>query len=46
MPRTALTVGCERQQVPEAAKQALQQGLRRVFPKLANKEWLQSRLCW
>lgn len=45
-PRTALTVGCERQEVPASAKEALKKGLRRVYPKLAGKEWIGSRLCW
>jgi sarcosine oxidase/L-pipecolate oxidase len=46
VPRTALTRGYENQRVPENAHKALLAGLKRVYPELAAKEWLTSRLCW
>ncbi|KAK4703032.1 glutathione S-transferase, partial [Phenoliferia sp. Uapishka_3] len=46
IPRTTLTVGYENQQVPPAASRALRDGLRRLYPRLAEKEFLETRLCW
>lgn len=46
LPRTTLTRGFENQRVPDSAKEALLIGLRRVYPELAAKEWLTSRICW
>ncbi|WVF69409.1 hypothetical protein IAT40_004186 [Kwoniella sp. CBS 6097] len=45
-PRTTLTAGHENQQIPAEAKQDLQAGLKRVYPELADREWITSRLCW
>ncbi|KAL8291910.1 hypothetical protein RQP46_002168 [Phenoliferia psychrophenolica] len=46
IPRTTLTSGYETQQVPPAARRALREGLRRVYPRLAEKDFLETRLCW
>lgn len=46
LPRTTLTRGFENQRVPETARQHLMTGLKRVYPELAKKEWLTSRICW
>ncbi|WVQ96909.1 hypothetical protein IAU59_004017 [Kwoniella sp. CBS 9459] len=45
-PRTTLTPGYEDQQIPPEAKEELREGLRRVYPELADREWKTSRLCW
>lgn len=46
VPRTHLTRGYEYQRVPENARRMLLHGLKRVYPELAAKPWLASRLCW
>lgn len=46
IPRTTLSVGFEQQQVPPAASRALREGLRRVYPRLAEKDFMETRLCW
>jgi sarcosine oxidase/L-pipecolate oxidase len=46
VPRTALSPGYENQNVPADAVAALKAGLGRVYPELATKQWLGSRICW
>lgn len=46
LPRTHLSRGYKHQRVPETARRALLHGLTRVFPELAAKPWVMSRLCW
>ncbi|GAA5985364.1 hypothetical protein JCM10908_006947 [Rhodotorula pacifica] len=46
LPRTILTAGYEKQQIPAAALQALREGMARVHPALAKKEIVETRLCW
>ncbi|OCF40029.1 hypothetical protein I317_06167 [Kwoniella heveanensis CBS 569] len=45
-PRTTLTPGYAHQQIPPEAKEELKAGLKRVYPELADREWITSRLCW
>lgn len=45
-PRTTLTPGYETQQIPASALEALKTGMQRIHPELANKEILETRLCW
>lgn len=45
-PRTTLTPGYESQQIPSSALVALKQGMKRIHPELAEKEILETRLCW
>ncbi|GAA5863522.1 hypothetical protein JCM3774_006511 [Rhodotorula dairenensis] len=46
LPRTILTAGYEKQQIPAAALEALRKGIARVHPSLAKKEIVETRLCW
>ncbi|KAM0752595.1 FAD dependent oxidoreductase [Meredithblackwellia eburnea MCA 4105] len=46
VPRTTLTPGCEKDQIPLSAQQELLAGLQTVYPELAKKGWTGSRLCW
>lgn len=46
LPRTILTAGYEKQQIPAAALEALRRGMARVHPSLAKKDILETRLCW
>ncbi|GAA5865610.1 hypothetical protein JCM1840_001460 [Sporobolomyces johnsonii] len=45
-PRTSLTAGYEQQQIPASALAAIRDGMRRVHPELAEKEIVETRLCW
>ncbi|GAA6021415.1 hypothetical protein JCM11491_006701 [Sporobolomyces phaffii] len=45
-PRTSLTRGYESQQIPASALAALKRGMQRIHPELAEKEILETRLCW
>ncbi|GAA5872185.1 hypothetical protein JCM16303_001003 [Sporobolomyces ruberrimus] len=45
-PRTSLTPGYEQQQIPASALAALKEGMKRIHPELAEKEILETRLCW
>lgn len=45
-PRTTLSAGYDKQQIPTAALEALRRGMRRVHPELAEKEIVETRLCW
>ncbi|BGP11391.1 hypothetical protein JCM10049v2_007296 [Rhodotorula toruloides] len=46
LPRTTLSSGYEKQQIPSVALDALRRGMRRVHPELAEKEIVETRLCW
>ncbi|KAL7342865.1 FAD dependent oxidoreductase [Rhodotorula toruloides] len=46
LPRTTLSSGYEKQQFPSVALDALRRGMRRVHPELAEKEIVETRLCW
>ncbi|KAJ8291776.1 L-pipecolate oxidase [Rhodotorula toruloides] len=46
LPRTTLSSGYERQQIPSVALDALRRGMRRVHPDLVEKEIVETRLCW
>lgn len=45
-PRTILTPGAENGMIPKKMVKDLRDGLRRVFPKLAEKDFMGTRLCW
>ncbi|GAA5960104.1 hypothetical protein JCM21900_003438 [Sporobolomyces salmonicolor] len=45
-PRTSLTAGYEQQQIPASALAAIRDGMRRIHPELAEKEIIETRLCW
>jgi sarcosine oxidase/L-pipecolate oxidase len=45
-PRTTLTPGYASQQIPASALVALKEGMLRIHPELADKEILETRLCW
>ncbi|GAA5901274.1 NAD(P)/FAD-dependent oxidoreductase [Sporobolomyces salmoneus] len=45
-PRTTLTPGYENQQIPASALEALKAGMERIHPELAEKEIIETRLCW
>ncbi|GJN94332.1 hypothetical protein Rhopal_007406-T1 [Rhodotorula paludigena] len=46
LPRTCLTAGYEAQEIPSCALEAIQRGLRAVYPELVDKEIKETRLCW
>lgn len=46
LPRTILTAGYEKQEIPDVALEALRRGMARVHPELAKKEIVETRLCW
>ncbi|BGP43490.1 hypothetical protein JCM10449v2_007525 [Rhodotorula kratochvilovae] len=46
LPRTILSSGYEAQQIPPVALAALQRGMARVHPELADKPITETRLCW
>ncbi|GAA6057872.1 hypothetical protein RTBOTA2_006264 [Rhodotorula toruloides] len=46
LPRTTLSSGYERQQIPTVALDTLRRGMRRMHPELAEKEIVETRLCW
>ncbi|GAA6063710.1 hypothetical protein JCM10212_004437 [Sporobolomyces blumeae] len=45
-PRTSLTKGYEHQQIPRSALEACRAGMRRIHPELAEKDIIETRLCW
>lgn len=45
-PRTAVTHPDDGHQIPKVMLTALRNGLRQIFPELASKAILRTRLCW
>jgi hypothetical protein len=46
VPRTIMTPGAEDGMIPKKMVKDLRDGLRSVFPKLAEKDFFATRLCW
>lgn len=46
VPRTALTPGAENNFIPKEMVQQLRAGLRSIYPKLAELDFIGTRLCW
>ena len=46
IPRTKLTPGAEDGAIPKEMVVALRQGLRGIYPELAEKDFVSTRLCW
>ncbi|KAM0751776.1 FAD dependent oxidoreductase [Meredithblackwellia eburnea MCA 4105] len=46
IPRTSLTLGYEKQEIPPTARRALKECIARLYPGLANKPFAMTRLCW
>ncbi|BGP58199.1 hypothetical protein JCM8202_004738 [Rhodotorula sphaerocarpa] len=46
LPRTTLTSGYEKQEIPAVALDSIIEGMKRVHPELATKEITETRLCW
>jgi sarcosine oxidase/L-pipecolate oxidase len=46
IPRTKLTPGAEDGCIPKAMVEELREGLRDIFPELAEKDFEGTRLCW
>ncbi|KGB78737.1 sarcosine oxidase [Cryptococcus deuterogattii R265] len=46
VPRTKLTPGAEDGAIPKVMLQALRKGLSEVYPELAKKDYVMTRLCW
>ncbi|OCF61004.1 sarcosine oxidase [Kwoniella mangroviensis CBS 10435] len=46
IPRTKLTAGAEDGAIPLSSLKGLRDGLRQVYPELAKKDYLTTRLCW
>lgn len=46
LPRTKLTPGAEDGCIPKEMVDQLREGLRDIFPELAEKDFEGTRLCW
>ncbi|KAI5475081.1 hypothetical protein MNV49_001957 [Pseudohyphozyma bogoriensis] len=46
LPRTTLTPGCEKQNIPDVSVKELRALFSEVYPELAKKEFIGTRLCW
>ncbi|WVQ81747.1 hypothetical protein IAT38_003872 [Cryptococcus sp. DSM 104549] len=46
VPRTKLTPGAENGAIPKAMLERLRKGLGEVYPDLAKKDYVMTRLCW
>ena len=46
LPRTKLTPGAEEGSIPKEMVEELREGLRDIFPELAEKDFEGTRLCW
>jgi hypothetical protein len=46
VPRTMMTPGVVEDLIPGEMARRLREGLRDIFPALADKEFFKTRLCW